>query len=328
MRGAGLKRWATSSISVSGATLATYGLFGVIGAILVGSVYTSLRPLPKAPKVHIPEPTAGAEGAAVECVLTWLRAGKGAGSLRPCFAVDADLNSVTPMDPARIARAGSVGVAELGPGYWSVTVAVELDPEPAPTTVVAGPSTTVPPPVMRYFRLGVRSDAGRYVAVALPQPTAAPLVSVASNLAVEDLAKPRTDDPVANVVGLYLAASLAGDGELRYYAFPGSDLAPVTPAPYSAIKVTRIAYRDIRETRREVLVEALGTDAAGRTQLVNVALEVARRAQRWEVAAELAAPSLSARQPTPAATTPRATSTTAVAPTTTTSGVRPIRTIN
>lgn len=324
MRGAGLRRWAASSVSVGGATLMTAGLFAAVGAILVLSVYTSLRPMPRPPAVHVPESTAGAEGAAQECVLRWLRAGHEAVALRPCFAGDVDLRDVGGLALDRVARVGSAGVTELAPGYWSVTVAVELTPDPSVTSssVPSGTPTTIAAPVVRHYQLGIRADAGRYVAVALPRPVPAPLLSMSTNLATDDLERPRPDDPVASVVGLYLAASLAGDGELRYYAFPGSQLAAVTPAPYVRVQLRRIAYREIRDTRREVLAEALGTDAAGVSQVVNVSLEVARRAGRWEVAAELPAPTLSARQPVPSTTAPRPTSTT-VAPATTTTAARP-----
>ncbi len=202
--------------------------------------------------------------------------------------------------PPRAEHLAVVGSEEVAAGYWSVTVAAQVDEDHGQDEVEGEASAG---PRLRYFQVPVAADEDGWVAVAYPSEVAAP--------AVEDDAPelgytPVTlldSDPAAATVAQFLASYLTGGGDVSRYLSPEVDLAPVTPAPYTAVQVTGIDVRG--EAPRQG--EALPMTAGGRVQLLvtaeaqtpggvlrplSYALVLAERDGRWEIAALEAVPGL------------------------------------
>ncbi|MET9913880.1 conjugal transfer protein [Streptomyces sp. NPDC006476] len=96
-----------------------------------------------------------------------------------------------------------------------------------------------------------------------------------------------------SAVGEFLAVYLTGAGDVDRYLAPGVKLAPVSPAPYSAISVQQVSA--VEETAAAARVPADGTqvhvlalvearDAVGRWPLA-YELTLTARSGRWDIAA-------------------------------------------
>ena len=316
-------------VSTTTATRATHiGLWALVGLTFFAAAVALLRPPPKAAAaVKVPESTLGAQGFAELYVAAYLGAGKGTEeSLRPFHPAGVDLRDVTP-GGVYAGRTTSIEAREVEDHYWAVTVGVEvLYPQGA--GLQSGG--------VRFYQVGVAKVGGGYVATALPAEVPAPPTARRPKLALGILERPERNDPIATAVAHFAAAFLAGDGELARYTAPDSSLRPVRPAPFTSVAVTALSSREVeRKTgersvaAREVLAEIQGSDAAGRVQVLNYALQLARRAGRWEITKLLPGPSLASEQPrtTPSTTPPPEPSTsstsTSLGTTTTTSTTTP-----
>ena len=98
---------------------------------------------------------------------------------------------------------------------------------------------------------------------------------------------------LSSAVGEFLAAYLTGSGEVSRYLAPGVTLAPVSPAPYTAVSVQQVAAVEQAAaaeqmpadgTKVRVLVRVEARDAEGRWPLA-YELTLKARSSRWEVAA-------------------------------------------
>ena len=115
--------------------------------------------------------------------------------------------------------------------------------------------------------------------------------------------------PLGQTVGQFLTAYIAGSGDVSRYLTPGVELTPLTPSPYTSVRLSEIRAAGSDQppatvpqdgTRTRVL--ALGTAVVTDQQTANVAyaLTLTARAGRWEISAIDPAP---VQQPqTPAAT--------------------------
>ncbi|MEU6578190.1 conjugal transfer protein [Streptomyces sp. NPDC046805] len=101
------------------------------------------------------------------------------------------------------------------------------------------------------------------------------------------------DGDLSSAVGEFLASYLAGAGEVDRYLSPGVTLAPVSPAPYTAVAVQQVsAVEDAAAAERvpadgtkvRVLASVEARDTAGRWPLA-YELTLKARSGRWEVAA-------------------------------------------
>jgi hypothetical protein len=314
-------------VSTPAATRATHiGLWALVGLTFFAAAVALLRPPPKASAAaKVPESTVGAQGFAELYVAAYLGAGKGTEeSLRPFYPDGVDLRDVTPAS-VYPGRTTAIEAREVDRHYWAVTVGVEvLYPQGA--GLQSGG--------VRFYQVGVVRQGETYVATALPAEVPAPAAGRRPKLVIGSLDRPERNDPVAAAVAHFAAAFLTGNGELARYTAPGSTLRPVRPAPFTSVEVTGLSERDVERKAgdapvkaKEVLAELEGTEASGRVQVLQYALELTQRAGRWEVSKLLPGPSLapeqprastSSTQPPDSSTTAPSTTTTAVATTTTT----------
>ncbi|HET7486503.1 MAG TPA: conjugal transfer protein [Acidimicrobiales bacterium] len=284
--------------------LATCALWALVVVGAIGGSSALLRPPARAAATAAPAPsTAGPSGFAELYVAAYLRAGQGTeAQLRAYYPERVELRDV-PAGSRYPARTVTLAVEAVGERYWSVVVAAEV-------LLAAGDEFRRD--ALRYYRVAVvQPGPGQpMAATSLPAEVPAPPAPSALRLDVGALERPRSDDPVADALGRFFSAFLAGQGELARYVAPGADLVAVTPAPFAAVEVVRMATQELAGGARMVLAEVRGTDAGGRQQLLHYSLRLGQREQRWEVAELLPGPPLAAVRP-PAGV---ATATTTTAP--------------
>lgn len=277
-------------------------------ALLAGPAalaWTLLRPEP-APVAASAGPAdtaaqAAANERAVELVETWLRADADDKQLLASLT-SAPVGSL-PQEGLTI-RDSSIAQSEAAEDdVWSVTVGVDVA-EPAPGST--------PPPanqaegeqaevalvwVRRYFQVPVlveRTDT-RYsgpdlavAALALPAPVPGPAAAEPPDLDYPETISP-TSEAGQSVAG-FLAAMVAGDGEITRYLRPGTSVSAITPAPYAAVTVTGI--RGSHELSEEpadgdgthALTTAELTRLDGQKTTSQYVLTLVARDGRWEVA--------------------------------------------
>lgn len=304
--------WQSSVAGMSGiARLARFGIWVVIAAgPLLGSaaLLSSASPSPGATKT--PQQTrqasdTGPSGFAQLFVAAYLEAGEGAEkSLAPYYAGSVALTHAPGTRTAT--RTAAIASHEISPGYWSVTVAASIAAKTSKDSYRdAG---------VQYYRvaiqaLGPRSAGGTtdtgtavgYTAVALPAQVAAPEALTPGGLGYGTSRGIGTSDPATQTAAAFLAAFLAGNGELDRYTSPGVEVQPVIPAPYTEVKISGVednsgdsADQSVPAdgSKRQLLVAVDATDSDGNVFPLAYALTLQARAGRWEVSALDDAPEL------------------------------------
>lgn len=282
------------------ATVALWVL--VITGALAGllALATGLNAAVPLPAVAAGDSSVGAEGFAEVYVAAWLDAGEGQ---------DEGLKALYPEAPALrgveagsmyAARTATVAAEDLGEGYWSITVVAEvlaaaLDQAGEPGAGGYRRQGT------HYYRVGVLAAEDRYVATGLPAEVPAPAPGEAPELAGTGLERPQPDEPVATAVAQFLAAYLAGEGEIDRYISPGAPVRSVQPVPFAGVELTRLTRGQSNDPTAPTVVraEVSATTAAGAVQVLHYALELAERQGRWEVRQVLPAAPLEAAQAQP-----------------------------
>ncbi len=316
--------WGTTPAHLSGFTrLARAGAWVLIASgpllgvtALLGSS-SSAQSAPKAAPVAQQPSDTGPSGFAQLYLAAYLAAVQGTeSSLAPYFSGTVTLTNTPGTRTA--SRMVTIASREVQPGYWSVTVAADVQQKNSRGSFVdAG---------LQYYRipvqvLGPPSDGGSsssnakttgYAATALPAQVAAPASLTASTLGYGTDRGSNAGDPETQAIASFLNAYLAGKGGLDYYTSPGVTLRPVTPAPYTSVQITDVADDSGNTsstavpadgTVRQALVQVTATDSTGTAYPLTYALTLRARAGRWEIAALGDAPALQAGS-TPAAVTP------------------------
>ncbi|MFE4540224.1 conjugal transfer protein [Streptomyces scopuliridis] len=194
-------------------------------------------------------------------------------------------------------------------GVWSVTVAARItdtqlaaDGRPdrkADAQAAAAQS-------VRYFQVPIATattagGASGYTALAMPAEVAAPERIKAPGLIYGPMRPALPADPRTQAVTEFLTAYLTGAGELDRYLAPGTQLAPVVPAPYTGVAVDTLAIEGEKGTEPVTTVPADGTvlrllvalRATGHDEVrvpLTYALTLKARAGRWEIASLDGAP--------------------------------------
>ncbi|MGY6651345.1 conjugal transfer protein [Amycolatopsis sp. TRM77291] len=130
-----------------------------------------------------------------------------------------------------------------------------------------------------------------YVAASLPAPVACPPALAAPELGYAETAE--LNGPVGQSVHGFLAAFLAGRGELERYISSGAHIGAIVPPLYAQIQLLELrthesfepgqAARPLDGTEIHATARAWGYDAIGQVTTVDYALTLTARAGRWEV---------------------------------------------
>ncbi|PVC81994.1 conjugal transfer protein [Streptomyces sp. CS014] len=256
---------------------------------------------------------AGPAGFAELFVAAFVQAGKGSeASLQPYFPGVRDVSLASEAGAHRASRLAAVRVKEVSDGYWSVTVATHVTAsgeEQEKDRPAAQEERVGPGGVLRYFQVPVKEvGGGALVAAALPAEVSAPPVGEAAQLAYGPMYEAPRSAALVQTLQAVFGAYLAGGGELDRYLSPGVVVSPVSPAPYAAVTVQRLAEAGVTDPfegqsgtprdgqRRRLLVQVEATAVSGAGWPLTYAVELRARDGRWEVAALGAAPVLEDQQ--------------------------------
>lgn len=300
-----------------GPALVTRGATGVLwGALLTGpaalllalsaSGSASAPPPATAPVVDRAGEQAAVSEFAGRFVSVWLQAVRGQEDQLARYVRGAQLTL-----PAVAWTAGPTDTADVRrfpDGTWMVQVGV---------TVTGEPGTA-----RRYFSVPVQLTDTGLVALTLPAPVAGPAAAdTAPRLAYRYRAAP--SDPVVLSAQQFLTALLTGAGDVNRLIAPGTAITSVSPAPYTAVKVTDVATAGeltggevpADGTQLRVLVTATATGQPNQQAGVQYPLSMAVRGGRWEVTALDPAPAVQRDSTTPAAATAAPSGSPSTAPT-------------
>ena len=257
-------------------------------AVQVSDLRQQVEVVSRQAVVEWPTDSAGAEGFAELFLAAFLGTGKDAFE---DSTVHLDSRSLSVMEQGwSTLRTVSLGAEEVAPGYFAVTVAAELlarDPDPT-----AQPSWV--PVGIRFYTVGVVETDSGWAATGLPALVAAPATGPPPALLVRRMEGLREVSGLEEAVTRFLAAYLAGEGELARYSAPGSPLVAVQPPPFASVELVEAGSVPTSDGARQVVTLVVGTDEGGRSQVLQYALVVAQRDGRWEVSEMLPAPPLDA----------------------------------
>lgn len=216
-----------------------------------------------------------AEEFAVRVVTVWLGAHRGqeglVGALLPQAAgltlPQAGLSVTDPMVASSTSSGG---------GVWAVTVAAQV--------------TDSRMSARRFFTVPIRVVGELVVAVALPSERPGSQV-IAAGPELDYSVDVPAGSALMQVAADFLNALLAGRGDVQRLISPEAQVRPVMPAPFTTVKVIRVAVQQEIPVqprdgvRLEVLVTATALVDVTQQVTVQYALTLAVRAGRWEVAA-------------------------------------------
>lgn len=264
-----------------------------------GGITAAVRPTP-APvvsDVEVPASALGPSGVAEGFISAFLQAGQDREDLLAGYL--ADPPSLTRVEPGSMlaTRVATLTATETEPGAWSIAVAADVmlfDAEVGGYTAAG----------TRCYLTAVRAVAEGWAVMGLPAQISCPPPAPTPGLDYSSSSVPLTDsDLVGDTVSRFMAALLAGTGELSRYLQPDADITAIIPAPFTEVDLTALLLSgnspDIDPDTApadglsiEVLASVEGTDAGGRVQRLAYVLELSSRGGRWEVVTLTANPSI------------------------------------
>jgi hypothetical protein len=222
-----------------------------------------------------------------------------------------------------VTQVTTVAGERLEEGYWSVTVAAELvgldptttssssdgDPGTATSPPAEGndgdPGTSASPPALEddsddaattttwFVEIGIVARGDGYLALTTPAVLPAPPTGDPDWTVSGDRAAPEPDDELADLVGRFLSALLAGSGDPAPYLAPGTEVTAADPPPFAEVEVAELAVEDLGAGQLWVSVHVLATTADGGATLpATYDLVLVERADRWEVVELAGVPTL------------------------------------
>lgn len=273
---------------------AHWGLWSLVALGAIGGAAGLLRPVSNAGATTtvapIEEDALPVEvgGFAELAVQHWVDASEEFPDLEGLFIGDVELRGVE-AGARRAGGAATVAARPISPGYWAVTVAVEV--------LEADAAGALVPARVWYVEVGiVRSDDGSLGAVGTPALVAAPATAPSVGPVGPTLRARQADDPLAAAVEGLLGALLTGTGDLARYLAPDAVLTPVDPPPLTAVAVERIAS-STGSAGTVVRVQVRATSAGGHDQVLGYEVVLVERAGRWEARSISGAPTLDQRSP-------------------------------
>jgi len=288
---------AATAAWTSGSALATkVATFVLVAAIASGPVALAFQMVaPRtAPVVHASAATEWqastlASQRAVELVDAWLAA-TSSDSARLQSLYPGAVASL-PNSPVVTKDAAASSLIEAGEGVWTVVVGVEEQsaaPQPTPSPAAVGTAGGASW-VRRYYQVAVHVAGSAAQVLSLPAPVAGPGTSDTQ----------RTDYPrqvpatsaLGTSVQAFVAAMVAGSGDVSRYTSPGVSISPITPAPYTGVTLQRLdAVQDSVAADNppdgawvQVLASVSLVRTDGQKATAQYALELRARAGRWEV---------------------------------------------
>jgi hypothetical protein len=264
---------------------------GPVAAVLVATQVSSLGVrldlVDIGTGVEMAPDTSGAEGFAQLFIATYLAAGEDS-SEDPTSFLDGDSPKRVETGSWSVTRTTSLGAVEVAPGYYAVTVAAEvvaadIDTEGQPVWVPMG---------TRFYSVGVAETDSGWAIVGLPSLMPAPVGATSPELLIDRRGGLDANPGLEEMLSRFLAAYVAGDGELARYTSPSSPIVPVQPAPFTGVEILEAGMVETSDGVTEVAVLVRATNGAGRAEVLEYGLVVEQRDGRWEVSHLLPVPPL------------------------------------
>ncbi|MDF1595144.1 MAG: conjugal transfer protein [Acidimicrobiia bacterium] len=268
---------------------------GPVAALLVANQVSSigdrLDALGVAAGVEVPPDTSGVEGFAELFIAAYLAAGEDSAE-DPNSFLDGDSPKRVETGSWSVTRTTSLGAVEVAPGYFAVTVAAEVvaadaDSEGQPVWVPVG---------TRFYSVGVAETDSGWAIVGLPSLIPAPAGAPVPELLIDRRGGLDANPGLEEMLVRFLAAYVAGDGELARYTSPSSPIVAVRPPPFIGVEILEAGLVETSDGVTEVAVLVRATDGAGRAQVLEYTLVVEQRDGRWEVSHLLAVPPLASSE--------------------------------
>lgn len=292
-------------LATSTARIVLWGLIACAPlGLAVGAVAltAATRPAAEAAAAATPEPDGRIEatGVAEHAVITWLAATRSADPQPDGLAPVADL----PTKALDVSDPGAVE-SRWEDGAWVVTVGVTVTSTAPATDQISEPVTVAR---RRYFQVPVAVDAtGQVSVLTLPAEVAGPTLTPAPSSGYRSTVPPA--HPASAAAVDFLAALLAGAGDITRYTAPGAEIRAVAPAPYIEVVVESVAAAEspsedpVEGETAVLLVRARAQDATGAVTRFDYVLSIAVRSSRWEITQIRGAPpqagEVSAADPVP-----------------------------
>jgi hypothetical protein len=273
-------------------------LWGALVVGCVGGVVAIARPAgetaapPEDITVHdwlVPGPVSAV---AEDTVQRWFTAtGEQREGLAGLFVQPLPDKSATPSQDGgtlQVNKVRAVAGQLLQEGYWSVTVSVEVvvPPRQDPTSTT-DPNAAPPQPTTStwFAEIGIVSDGhGGFIALATPAVVPAPAAADPEWEVSGQPERPDADDPLADTIGKFLNALLAGTGDPAPYLSPGTEVSQADPAPFADVTIVDMATKDLEpKGTLWVMVRVQATTADGVVLPLSYDLEVVDRGDRWEI---------------------------------------------
>lgn len=279
---------ATPRISTpTAARLVRLALWAFVAIGALGGIAGALRPTPTVVQRAADQtdlPPAGISGIAELAVRDWLNTS--GHSLTRSAADGVIVDSVT-----------TVAVRSLASDYWAVTVAAAPHVEAQSTW---------------YLEVGIADGVAGPRPVGSPAFVPPPVTLTPTDATGPSPAIPKPGDPVAATTEAFLRALLAGVGDPVRYVAPDAGIPPMNAAPFTDIRLDRLAVLERSERSARVRAAITATTAALEFDVI-YELALRERDGRWEVTAITGAPSRRRDAPSPSSTT-TSTSTPAATP--------------
>ncbi len=250
---------------------------GPLGAAMGGFAWFQLSSQPSAAQSVTATDRSGEQAVAGEfgqrVVVAWLTSTQDKPGALLALTKDASLAGF-PVEGYQVRDVAVADIVWTGQ-VWSVTVGA---------TVTDSQQTA-----RRYFQVPVQVSSGSVSVLMLPSPVAAPRVSLVSSTTYQT--QLATSSPPGETVAQFLTAYLAGAGDLSRYLTPGVSMDPISPAPYTSVRLNDLRATtavDVTKTPADgqqlrVLVIATAVVTERQSSPVAYALTLKARAGRWEI---------------------------------------------
>ncbi len=315
-----IERYAAVRARPAALLAARVGLWTAVAVGFVGGVAglagrTAPEPLPPAQDAPVPVVPAAVAGTAERAATAWLAATEDdSAGLEDLFIDPPPIERAADQRLA-VGRVVVVSGSELGPGYWSLTLAAEVVEPPvddsgegaaSPGGDQEAPANAAAPrgadaeegapsrgATTWYLELGVVGDPEQSLA-AVTAPAVLPAgPPVPDGWEIESsVTRLEDEDPVALTIDGFLRAMLAGGGDPGRYLAPGFDMpAPASPV-FAELEIDTVEATSVDQTTTRAHVWATGTTAAGIPHSVRYQITLVLREDRWEVSGLSGAPAV------------------------------------
>jgi hypothetical protein len=264
-----------------------YGLWTLVAAGALGGLVAAVRPsttVVQQAAGHADAEPSGLSGVAELAVRDWLlHEGRPTPGSNDTLTVDA---------------VATVATRQVSSDYWAATVAARLRPADATAATVW------------FLEIGITETDHGPRPVGRPAIVPAPVTLTAVEPASLTLTVPHPDDPVATTAEAFLHALLTGAGDPVRYVAPDVDIQPIEDAPFTEVRLERIAVIETEPDTSRVRVSISGTTAQQIVFDLVYELTLHERDGRWEVTAMNGAPTRAVAGPQRSSTTTTPASTT------------------